>query len=220
MLQLRSNYQLGEHRAIVNLPQILGIVIAVLVVWSLRSLPREKWLYRLLHLACVSLCLLGTVGFFAPSFVEYMPSTFEWPVGATKEAIQGPGKNIAVLALSGARIQVYDANLRFLRGWRVVSHGGLAKLHLSETGKIEVFTARGDHHYLYDFKGELLEEKVYSGVAYRSLPSGPYREVSIPVTPVAYPLTTVWLSWLVYALGIGGFGLLEFLVKRDGMSPN
>ena len=74
------------------------------------------------------LMFLGGVGWFGSALSAYgglngLPPSFEWPVGTSDRVITMAGGEHVVPLIFSARVQVYDRNLKFLRGWAVPSYG-------------------------------------------------------------------------------------------------
>jgi hypothetical protein len=71
------------------------------------------------------------------------------------------GKYVVPLVSPG-RVQLYDPQWHFLRGWHVDAEGGDFKVRCSLDGLIEVLTARGNHHYIFNELGELISATTVS----------------------------------------------------------
>ena len=115
-----------------NLPVI--IITAMLTVWILQavvvalSVKSFTWKAGLNFIA--SACLvIGALGFFGSALsatggLSWLPSTFEWPIGGAENVlITSDGTHIVPHTASG-RIQIYDKDLNFLRGWNIDAGGG------------------------------------------------------------------------------------------------
>jgi hypothetical protein len=100
------------------------------------------------------------------------------------------------------RIQVYDANWSFRTGWHVDANGGTFKVLAPAPGRIEVVTARGQWHYVFDTDGHLISKNTYPPKSYGSFPGGSESAV-VPTAP--------WL-WVFSNPGISGAVLLAGVV--------
>ena len=64
------------------------------------------------------------------------------------------------VALNGyRRIQVYEKNGDFVRGWFLKSGAGMMQLHVTEDNKIHVAALRQEMTYIYNEQGEKLDQK-------------------------------------------------------------
>lgn len=136
--------------------------------------------------------------------LPFLGEEFEWPMFFTDGAVEDSlGKRYVPHAAVG-RIQVYDSEGNFLRGWFVDAGGGVFKLHVTEDDELEVFTARGDRHLVFAGDGRLLKKGHYPGESYDDLPVGPYCEISLGVPWYLLPLTSPLLAWLVVVMGFAG----------------
>lgn len=57
------------------------------------------------------------------------------------------------------RVQAYEADGSFIRGWQVPARGGRMKMVLDPEGSIRVAVERGNHEYTYSMSGELLNQR-------------------------------------------------------------
>lgn len=152
-----------------------------------------------------SACLLiGAVGFFGSALsatggLDFLPNTFEWPVGnADGVLIYNDGTTIVPHDSSG-RIQIYNKSLDFQRGWHVPAGGGVFTLFPADNSNFYVYTARGDRKYLYDIYGTLLSSETYSGKYPHNNPDS--NSISIPTPFYLKVFTHPFASWFVIAIG-------------------
>ena len=86
------------------------------------------------------LIVVGMVGFFAPSLfaldILKLPNSFQWPAGYAIGVMRMPdGKYVVPLVPSG-RVQLYDSQWRFLRGWHIDANAGDIKVECPPDGTI------------------------------------------------------------------------------------
>jgi hypothetical protein len=154
------------------------------------------------------LVFVGAIGFFGASLAAVgflkLPNSFEWPVGnVCGVKSTADGKHVVPLEPSG-RVQIYDANWHFLRGWHVGAHGGGFQVECPASGGVEVYTGRGQHHYSFTEEGELV-----SATTYRDWP--PLDSGSCLIVPTSLPgwiFSSPFFSWGTVLLG--GIGLWVF----------
>jgi hypothetical protein len=120
------------------------------------------------------LVLVGCVGFFAiggaAAGILKVSNSFEWPAGLVKGVATTANGNRVVPLGSSGRLQLYDANWKFLRGWHVEALTGDFKVECPPNGKIMVYTAKGHHIYTFTEQGELVGSTMYDG-DFESLPA-------------------------------------------------
>jgi len=147
--------------------------------------------------------VVGASGFFGSALLAVgvitLPPSFEWPPGYVSGVVESPsGIEIVPLEPSG-RVQVYGTQWRYIRGWQVGAEGGPFKVEVSEPGKIEVFTLRGNHHFTYSPEGELIATTTYKE-PYDSLANGG-RAQTVPTFPLLWPFSSPFLSMGLVVIG-------------------
>jgi hypothetical protein len=166
------------------------------------------------------LIIVGIVGFWGPWYfalgILQLPNSFQWPAGFTNGVVRTPDGKYVVPLIPSGRVQLYDSQWRFLRGWHIDANAGAIKVECPANGTIEVFTARGLHHYSFTQDGRLISAQPLSTYAeYDSLHTEG-TSVEVPTSPLLWVLSSPFLSWGVGA--IGGIGL-TFVKKRAGLRP-
>jgi hypothetical protein len=135
--------------------------------------------------------------------LNWLPNSFEWPVGWSDSYVKTSDGLYAVPHVPAGRVQLYDSNWKFLRGWQVVAGGGVFRVEPGKDGQVEVFTARGSRHHVFDRNGTLLATGGYARVGPDSF-GGQSPTVSIP---------TPWWGWTLTSPGIAwGAGLVGMLL--------
>jgi hypothetical protein len=119
----------------------LFIFVGFWLFWATRAMAhafkrsgRLKWIEAVLY----CLFLVGVTGFSATALsamgVLELSSSREWPAGYVRGVVTtADGKYIVPLAPPG-RIQLYDPEWHFIRGWNVDAGGGNFKVQCSLTG--------------------------------------------------------------------------------------
>jgi hypothetical protein len=165
------------------------------------------------------LMAIGGLGFFGTALsasggLRWLPSNFEWPVGfASGVLIMTDGKQVVPLTAAG-RIQVYDSEWRFLRGWYVDAGAGIFKIRPKDD-KIEVITARGRMRYLYTIDGSLLSQDSYAPQSYADFPAhGP--SAVVPTRWWLWLFSHPFFSWATGAAGM----LLLILIDKGILGKN
>src|SRR4029077_3818094 len=89
-----------------------------------------------------------------------LPPSREWPAGYvwTGVVTTAEGKHVVPLLPAG-RVQIYDSEWHFIRGWSVDAWGGHFNVRCPSKGVIEVFTMRGERHYSFTEEGVLISSK-------------------------------------------------------------
>lgn len=151
------------------------------------------------------LMLIGTAGFLCTVLsiigaLDWLPSSFEWPVGYSGKVIAMPGGGLLVPHTPSGRVQVYDAAGRFMRGWRVHTRGGSFKTALSDRA-VEIYTARGQRRLRYSLDGRPLGETSYAPLEYDSIPPSGSGRI-IPTTLWLWPFSHPFWCWALIIVGI------------------
>jgi hypothetical protein len=186
-----------------------GVMVALVVRAILSTVPGTASA-RVVHLLASACLLYGCVGFFgqaaaAMGALAFLPASFEWPVvGPETSASDASGGTFVGLASSG-RVQHYDPQGRFIRGWFVPAAGGTFKLRVGDSGNVEVFTSRGRRRLMYAASGELLEEGTHAesvGGGIGSLTRG------TRAPWLLWPVGSPFVAWALFAAG--GVGVAMF----------
>jgi hypothetical protein len=110
------------------------------------------------------------------------------------------GNGLYVVPLPCSRIQVYDPNWKFIRSWYVDAGGGDFRIVPFGQDQIDVYTSRGNMHYIFNTNGLLLN-------AVKN-----YGRVSVPNQGMSYSVpTSPWLmvfSGPLFSWSVGLFGAL------------
>ncbi|MBI1372441.1 MAG: hypothetical protein GC159_06730 [Phycisphaera sp.] len=129
---------------------------------------------RVLAAVCM---LLGGIGYFGSLSInngstDWLGDNVELPLGDLTD-VEVDGDGHVYCALQGYhRVQVYDADGRFVRGWQVESQTGRFRMQLGDTGHVEVATLRGDMLFVYDTNGKLLDARDGGHTAYFAFGEG------------------------------------------------
>jgi hypothetical protein len=152
------------------------------------------------------LMLFGSAGFLAPFLLALgaiTPSeSFQWPAGVADVAFMSDGQAVVGLVQVG-RIQVYDKKWKFIRGWQVDAEGGYFKLVVRQPDIVDVYTARGENHFVYTVRGELVSGAKYSE-PYSSIQADTVERL-VPGRPLLVPFSNIAICW---GMGAAGTALL------------
>lgn len=164
---------------------------------------------RVLATVASVLLAVGGLGFFGTGLSALggldWAGSFEWPVGYATNVVTVPGDFHALSTPSG-RVQVYDAQWRFVRGWHI-SHGdGPVRLIPLADGSIDVYTAKGQARYHYTLEGQLLNQGAFSE-DFESLPKGD--GMFVPTRPWLWVFSHPFISWGLLAGGLVMFGWID-----------
>jgi hypothetical protein len=157
---------------------------------------------------CAFLMAYGIFAFFAQAGgLWFLGESSEWPLLGTEDAVENARGERFVPLVASARIQVYDREGKFVRGWSVPTAGGVFKLHVTKDDNLDVFAARGDRHLVFAADGTLLTDDHYRE-GYDRLPSGPNCRVNHATAWYLWPLTNPGLAMLPGVAGLVGLALL------------
>jgi len=181
-----------------------GTCIGVAIFKACRAKAHVGWKRWLTVIGGIFVAV-GGVGFFGTMLsalggLRWLPTTFEWPAGFVKGILVMPdGKRVVPHTPSG-RIQIYDSDWRFLRGWFVDAHGGEFKIRLEGKDKIEVTTARRQMRYVYTLDGLLLSKDTYTPSSYYDF-STSSQSAAVPTRFWLWTFSGPFHSWFVVMLG-------------------
>ena len=115
------------------------------------------------------------------------------------------------------RVQVYDENLEFVRGWSANSDGGSFVLVSYVEDRFFVVTARGNRRDQYDVLGNRYASSFYTG---DYPPAGIANvQVELEVNPLLWPFTHPFVAWLYAAIGMALGGLAEKIKPKVQSVP-
>ncbi|MCP5100690.1 MAG: hypothetical protein GY943_34510 [Chloroflexi bacterium] len=153
----------------------------------------------------VSLLLfIGSVGFFGGFLsvsgeLSWLPASFEWPIGYAKGIVTTDDGYYVVPHTPSGRVQIYDNNWDFKKGWSVNAHGGTFGFAYSGGDQINVITARGQRIYAFDLNGNLLSEDTYL-TQNKPITNGSRDTQFVPTAPWLLSFTHPFLSLAVMFL--------------------
>jgi hypothetical protein len=181
------------------------------------SSERGRGWRRWLTIAASCLLVVGAAGFFGSALsavggLNWLPSSFEWPVGYATGVVSTPEGPHVVPHTPSGRIQVYDVNWSFRTGWHVDAGGGTFKVLAPAEGRIDVITARGQWHYVFDTDGRLISKNTYRPKSYGSFPEEG-ESVVVPTAPWLWVFSNPGISWVVAAMG-----MVILVIMRGGAS--
>jgi hypothetical protein len=174
-------------------------------IWWPFTIRRASIWARSLSIVGSVLMASGAIGFFGLSVsaaggLNWLPQSFEWPVGYASGVVTGSGGLHVVPLNAPGRIQLYDANWHFIRGWTVDVGGQAFKVQISHDGQIEVFGTRKNK--FYTLQGQLVRsEPVPESVdTYNAIPDGTSCFVPTPIW--LWVFAGPFASWLSMVVGV------------------
>lgn len=194
---------------------------ATVGVFRAKSASRpEKWLKAVGGI----LMALGGFGFFGTALsasggFRWLPTTFEWPMGVVHGVVVMPDGTQVVPHTASGRIQVYDRDWKFVRGWNVDASGGTFILRVAGPNQVEVITARGEMRYIYDLNGSLLSQDGYAPRSYSDFPASGV-VAAVPTRWWLWMFTSPVYSWAVAVTGMGVLYWAGRMKARRRKPPN
>ena len=119
----------------------------------------------MLGLLAAFFLVLGGIGFFlglpcAVGWLDGLPQWIEFPLGEPEGiAVDAAGRVYLGLQFYH-RVQVYDAEGRFLRGFFVNSGGGVFRIRINSEGRLDVAATRGNSLTTYELDGTEVAREV------------------------------------------------------------
>ncbi len=192
--------------SIVLILMIGGTILFLIVPAIIHDAKKQIGIRKLLTATGAMLISIGVIGFFGSGLsslggLNWLGATFEWPAGFVSGAITTKDGIHIVPHTPSGRIQLYDTNWKFIRGWHVDASGGTFKLVPTGANIVEVITARGQWDYVFDLDGNLLKKESYSPANYSSFPE-PAEAYFVPTKPWLWIFSHPFLSWGTAACGM------------------
>jgi hypothetical protein len=149
----------------------------------------------------------GMLGFFgaflsATGRLPWRSEDTAFPMGRVEGAVIDADGLIYCPSPSWGRIQLYDRDKRFIRGWFVNAFGGEFRIHVNAQNQLEVATARRRMLYVFDREGHLLSSASHEPQSYADFDSRTGSVIWIPTPFYLLPLTHPVVAWLVAAAGM------------------
>ena len=207
---------------------VIALILAVWLFTAARqffaALKERDWM-GFMGVLAATFITIGALGFFGSALaamgaLNWLPKSFEWPVGFSKGVVSTMDHAFAVPHTPTGRIQIYDGDWKFVRGWNVDAGGGTFKLYVTDSNRIHVITARKQMHYAYDLEGRLISSERYSakGESYSSFPQEG-RGYSVPTPALLWVFSNPLYSWMAGAIGIALFVAKKKFREESLASP-
>jgi hypothetical protein len=168
----------------------------------------------ILGLLLIAYGLLGFFGAFLSATGRLAPNSerTEIPMGRVDGAVIDADGLIYCPSTPWGRVQLYDRDKRFIRGWFVGALGGTFRLHIDPENHLEVATARGRMVYVFDREGRLLSSTSYAPRSYSDFDGWRGSAIAIPTPLYLLPLTHPVFAW---GTALAGMLIVISTARRD-----
>jgi hypothetical protein len=213
------------------LPFVLLLIgtAGLTMAWCVFIRRRGSRGWRTLRGLAAWLVAYGVVTLFAqilvvPWGMGLIGPEIEWPIGLSSRAVRDSQGRYIVPHPSSGRVQVYDADLRFERGWFVEDDAVIGKVRVADGDRVEVFTSRDRRRLLYSPDGTLLQQDTFEPQEYKDIATGPQFAVDVGtpwlLRPFAHPLYGMGMM-VLGALALAGLDRVEkrSRVAQAGIAP-
>ncbi len=165
------------------------------------------------RIAGIIIICYGTIMFFFPitQGFGFIGENFEWPIEYSEAVHRDRAGNYYVSHKSASRLQVYDKNKKFVKGWFYEHYNAISFINITDDPEqlLEIYIWNGKKYILnrYNLSGELLEKPAYNK---NDIPIGFFSKQSKEF----FSKTKWWLTGLVepiIAWKIAFLGFLPFL---------
>jgi hypothetical protein len=200
-----------QHGGALTLIVLIGAAVvaaaALRLAEAMRTRSQRSASTLIWGIAGVALIAYGLLGFFgaflsATGRLPWRSEDTAFPMGwVDGAAIDADGLTYCPSPPWG-RIQLYDRDKRFIRGWFVNAFGGVFRIHVNAQNHLEVATARRRMLYVFDREGHLLSSASYEPRSYADFDNWGGSVIWIPTPFYLLPLTHPVLAWLVAAAGM------------------
>ena len=171
------------------------------IVRQVKRGGRVNWLVVISGLFLI----VGAGGFFAAGLsatgVLTLPESFEWPSGYVRGVVQTQDGKYVVPHIPAGRVQLYDSQWHFIRGWQVDASGGDFTVASLPNGEIVVFTARGHQRLSFTENGRLTLATTLPESFVRPEPG---QSMVVPTSPLLWIFSSPLLSWGIALIGMAG----------------
>ena len=199
---------------IVSIIVLASFIRHIVKEMSVKGMSNGQKLLGFTGSACV---LYGAFAFFSSFILSAgdfkLQNNQEWPIGVAHNVLVYSDGTHIVPHEPSARVQIYDANLRFLRGWHINTYGGVMKLIPGDENYFEVYTARGNERLRFDLLGNLISSENYEKGLYSKLPSVGHT-LKIPTPIYLLVFAHRFAAWALIVAG----SILLWGAKRKGES--
>jgi len=205
------------------LVSLVGVTFLVTSVFGVLGSKKDTGLRRWLTTIGWSFVAVGASGFFGMAFLvvgghRWLPSNFEWPIGFADGILTMTNGIYVVPHTPTGRIQIYDANWKFQRGWFVDASAGTFKLRIESSNRIEMITARGQMRYVYGLDGTIVAGETYAPKNYGDFSSSA-QAAFVPTHWWLWTFTGPFYSWGLVAVGGGLLVGADRIKKRRKKAP-
>jgi hypothetical protein len=114
----------------------------------------------------LSFIVIGCIGWFAGFFANFgliekvISGNIEYPLGEIYAIAIDNQDNIYCALTFYSRIQKYNWQGKFIRGWHVDADGGVFRIKVEDDKYVHIGTARNDIHYIFNTDGVLLKKDI------------------------------------------------------------
>lgn len=190
---------------------IFAVVFLGVTVWQAVRVYRAGGTRKRMAVVGGWMMFVGGAGFLITMLVSLgaitPTNTFQWPAGMAPVTFTASGEAVVPIVPAG-RIQIYDSRWHFMRGWQIDAQGGDFKVAVRAPDLIDVFTMRGDTHFVFKTDGTLVSESVDTVGIVNSKTVDRF----VPGQPLLFPLSDPAYCW-----GIGAMGLLLIVAANPEM---
>lgn len=167
--------------------------------WSAATLVRG-----ITGAALLAYGMLGFLGAFlsATGRLPWNADDTPFPMGYVDGAVIDADGLIYCPSPPWGRIQLYDRDRRFIRGWFVNAFGGTFRIHVDPENHLQVATARGRMLYVFDRQGRLLSRASYEPRSYSDFDGWRGSAIAIPTPVYLLPLTHPVFAWATALAGM------------------
>jgi hypothetical protein len=177
---------------IVLIGTVFVAVAALRLAEAIRTRGQRSAGTLICGIAGVVLIAYGVLGFLgaflsATGRLPWRSEDTAFPMGRVDGAVIDADGLIYCPSPPWGRIQLYDRDKRFIRGWFVNAFGGVFRIHVNAQNHLEVATARRRMLYVFDREGHLLSSASYEPRAYADFDNWRGSVISIDAALSAAP---------------------------------
>jgi len=195
---------------------LIGGTLIVLALIAPFASQKQGSFRRFLQFLASFLIVIGGIGFFGLGLssaggLNRLPDSFEWPVFFADGVITTGDGFFVVPHNPSGRVQIYDSQWNFIRGWYVTA--GTFKLMAFRDSRFAVIASRSEMRFVFNTDGKLISKTSYTPARYDSFPVQG-SAFFVPTRPWLIFLCSPFIAWVITFAGMSILVVMDQAAKR------
>jgi hypothetical protein len=188
------------------------------IITAFRRTQKIGWIPVFVFILFGFIGLWGVIGFGTQWIIGAgalkLPQSFNWPAGWVRGAVLDSDGNYIVPIIPVGRIQIYDSQLHFLRGWSMATGGKDFTLY-AEPGQLVRMVDYRKQQFWFSEDGTIQKEanaEVPQDEEQESS-SLPAPSMQIPTAPPFLVFASPIVAWIVAVFGCVGMAMVQKILS-------